>query len=279
MRPAWERLGPIRPEVAATTGLAPTTLVLNGMHDSSGNLYRYQREGLGDATLLSTGTWMVGLRAGLEPDRLEEARSMTLNADALGRPVGGVLAMVGRELEAIAGQRQQRLTRAELQQVLDAGTLALPSFVPMGGVFPGQRRPGQGGGPAVPGPALGMLICGAGGRGLPRSARGRGYRGDRRRIHRRADVRCLVKTLRPDLTVLVEPVGGGTALGAALLWTHGQAAAPMRLLAAEPIELGPRRYRDRWRHADRGAQPTHEARRDEADAQGASVRRSSGRRG
>jgi sugar (pentulose or hexulose) kinase len=52
-RPAWETLGPIRPQLAARTGLPPQTRVLCGIHDSSANFYRYQAAGLSRLTVIS----------------------------------------------------------------------------------------------------------------------------------------------------------------------------------------------------------------------------------
>lgn len=249
LRPAWDRLGPIRPEIAAATGLDPATTVLNGVHDSSANLYRYQRAGLGHATLLSTGTWLVGLRPDCPPERLVEACGMTLTADVEGGPVGGLVAMVGRELELLAGGARG-VRPADLAEVVARGALALPSFVPFDGIFEGSAGRGRIVGPAAPPVALGLLyaalmaetaleLVGAVGEVVidggfcaePLFAR-------------------LVVALRPDLRVRVEPVGGGTALGAALLLTHGQPAAALALHDVAPLELpGLAAYRQRWHEA------------------------------
>jgi sugar (pentulose or hexulose) kinase len=250
LRPAWDRLGPILPRVAAATGLDPATPVLNGMHDSSGNLYRYQRCGLGDAALLSTGTWIVGLRQGLGPDRLVEDRGMSLNADVEGRPVGGVLGMVGREVELLTEGRPGGVTPADLQRVIDAGAMALPSLVAMDGMFPGSARRGRIVGPEVPRPALAMLygalmaeVCLELLEAQGRAVIDGGFTGEPLFAQ-------LVAALRPDLEVLVEPVGGGTAIGAALLWSHGHPSPPLQLRAASALALrGLRAYRDRWREA------------------------------
>jgi sugar (pentulose or hexulose) kinase len=247
LRPAWERLGPILPRIAAATGLDAATSVLNGMHDSSANLYRYQRAGLGRATLLSTGTWIVGLRPTCPPERLIEARGMTLTADAEGRPVGGVLAMVGRELETLAGTAWP-VTDADLALTVAQGSFALPSFVPFDGIFPASAGRGRIVGPPASPAAVALLygalmaeacleLLGAEGEVVidggfcaePRLAR-------------------LVAALRPDLRVRVEPVGGGTALGAGLLASHGGPAPPLRLEEASSLELpGLAAYRRCWR--------------------------------
>ena len=64
--------------------------VLAGIHDSSANFYRYQAAGLSDMTVVSTGTWIVGLSDSFDPAALSEARGMTCNADVHGRPVPGM---------------------------------------------------------------------------------------------------------------------------------------------------------------------------------------------
>ncbi|PJN92560.1 hypothetical protein CNY89_28645, partial [Amaricoccus sp. HAR-UPW-R2A-40] len=63
------------PEIAARTGLSPSTRVISGIHDSSANFYRYQAAGLTDFTVISTGTWIalgtlrpeIAARTGLSP--------------------------------------------------------------------------------------------------------------------------------------------------------------------------------------------------------------------
>ncbi len=61
MRPAFETLGTLKPELARRCGLPPGTRVVCGIHDSSANFYRYQAAGLSDLTVISTGTWIVAL--------------------------------------------------------------------------------------------------------------------------------------------------------------------------------------------------------------------------
>ena len=43
LRKAWETLGPLRPEVAAATGLPETVRVICGAHDSNAALAPYHR--------------------------------------------------------------------------------------------------------------------------------------------------------------------------------------------------------------------------------------------
>ena len=70
--PAWKALGPIRPDLARRHGLPANPQILCGIHDSSANFYRYQAAGLADMTVISTGTWIVGLSDSFDPAALSE---------------------------------------------------------------------------------------------------------------------------------------------------------------------------------------------------------------
>lgn len=56
-------------------------------------------------TVVSTGTWIVGLSDRFDPARLDESRGMTCNADAWGRLLAGALTMGGREFSRVAAPR------------------------------------------------------------------------------------------------------------------------------------------------------------------------------
>ena len=253
LRPAHAVLGPITPAVAAATGLPPATPVLNGMHDSSANLYRYQRAGLGEATLLSTGTWLVGLDRRLAPASLVEARGMTLNADIDGQPVGGALAMVGRDFDLITQGHPAGIDEADLVAVIAAGTMALPSFVAMDGIFTGSGGRGRIEGPAPATPevrtALATLYAALMAAACLELLQARGTVILDGGLTHAPLLPCLLAGLRPDLRILVEPQGGGTALGAALLADHAASTepVPLALVQARPLTLpGLAAYRQRW---------------------------------
>ncbi|WP_236025155.1 FGGY-family carbohydrate kinase [Arenibaculum pallidiluteum] len=255
-RPAWDRLGPVTDAVRRETGLPSGTQVLCGIHDSSASFYRWQRAGLGSFTLLSTGTWIVGLRAGLPAEALDGTRSMTANLDVRGDPVACVLTMTGRERSILAGEDGGPADPASLSALVASDTMALPSFVPFAGIFPGSAGHGRIAGPQPAEPqgraalatlyaalvadaCLDLLLAGEGtvvldGGLLADPAFG-----------------SLVAALRPGAEVLVDVRGNGTTLGAALLWTHGGAGAGRDTLqAAIPAAIpGLSDYRDRWRAA------------------------------
>lgn len=142
LRAAGDELGPIRPAIAARTGLDPQVAVVCGIHDSNAS-YLCHRLGRPDRepfTVVSTGTWTIVMANGADLGRLDEARDMLANVNALGEPVATARFMGGREYEAIlAGLARPPVPGpADLQAVLDLGALALPSFVP-GGPFPGRK--------------------------------------------------------------------------------------------------------------------------------------------
>src|SRR6267142_1950760 len=82
--PAGAMLGTVSEAVVKRTGLARSTEVLCGVHDSNANLFRYKAAGMADASILSTGTWMIGFQRGLALAKLDATRAMVLNIDVDG---------------------------------------------------------------------------------------------------------------------------------------------------------------------------------------------------
>lgn len=143
LRPAWETLGPLKPELARRTGLSADTRVLCGVHDSSANFYRYQAAGLSDMTVVSTGTWIVLLtdRTGVDFDA--ERPGHACNADVFGNPMPGMLTMGGREFQAVAGAARGPASVEMLERIVATNTMALPTFGSDDGLFPGTARQGR----------------------------------------------------------------------------------------------------------------------------------------
>lgn len=139
LRRAGDRLGTIRPELAARTGLSPDAMVLAGLHDSNASFLRHRAHRPADKAfaVLSSGTWAIIMAAGVALDRLDEARDCLANVDATGAAVATARFMGGREHAAIAGGATG--TEAGLAAVIERGILALPSFTEAGGPFPGRR--------------------------------------------------------------------------------------------------------------------------------------------
>ncbi|MBE7182870.1 MAG: carbohydrate kinase [Methylobacterium mesophilicum] len=253
MRNAWDVLGPLRPELASRTGLSPETRVICGIHDSSANFYRYQAGGLSDLAVVSTGTWIVLLtdRAGVDFSR--ERPGHACNADITGRPMPGMLTMGGREFASVAGEARGPASLAVLKRLVETRTVALPSFGPDDGLFPGTARHGRLEGPLADDPearftlavlyaALLTARCLA---DLP-PARTVVLDGT---FVREPLYGALVQALVPRRQVLVSLETAGTAAGAALLAAHETRRAPAPLAVSKPDpsgipDLSP--YRARW---------------------------------
>jgi hypothetical protein len=151
-RRAADTLGTITPELASATGLSETCEVLCGVHDSNAALLAangHPQISGNDATVLSTGTWFVGMRsipAGTRIDigELDESRDCLVNVDAHGRPTPSARFMGGREAELAGGVDSFRLTDscqaaellARLPGIIERDYQAIPGFVPGVGPFP-----------------------------------------------------------------------------------------------------------------------------------------------
>lgn len=251
--PSWQILG----QTKAALGL-PAMQVLAGVHDSTANLHFYQAAGLGDATLLSTGTWLVGLSRATPPAALDETRAMTLTSDVAGRPVVGTITMLGREYAAIAGSARGSADAMAMEALVGREVMALPGMTGFADMFPGTAGRGRIVGEAKGGPerlALATLYAALVADVCLDLLRSRdaviidgGFVAD-------PAFARLVAALRPDQDVRVNATGGGTAIGAALLWSHVHRGRPAR---CEPVRVdalplvGLQAYRRRWREAVEG---------------------------
>ncbi len=150
---AADPVGTLRPELAARTGLPPTVKVLAGLHDSNAAVLAargFVEIALEEATILSTGTWFIGMRLSREvvlTRSLPERRDCLVNIDADGRPVPSVRFMGGREIETVIGSDTRRVDikpdQPALVEVvpglLDSQSMLLPTLAPGTGPFPESR--------------------------------------------------------------------------------------------------------------------------------------------
>lgn len=134
LRRAFDSLGPIQPEIAALTGLAPDTPVFCGIHDSNASLLPYLVSRQAPFTVLSTGTWVILMCVGLSLEQLDPHDDTLANVDALGRPIACGRFMGGREYAAIAGGGGSPDLDA-IERVIASGAIALPCFSGQGGPF------------------------------------------------------------------------------------------------------------------------------------------------
>jgi L-fuculokinase len=257
LRNAWDVLGPLQLEVAEKCGLPVETPVLCGIHDSNANYARYLAAGLDDFTLISTGTWLISFNTALRLNGLDALRDTVSNTDLLGRPVACARFMGGREHARIAGEAGEGEPGiADVEALIAAGTMALPSFTDSGGPYPKSGGKGRIDGPPPGSPRssaalAGLYIALMADVGLDL------LRSDNRLIvdGSFADdplFASLLAALRPDQAIAVSRERDGTALGAALLWGWPARQEPARLdlkEVAAPEVAGLAAYADDWRAA------------------------------
>jgi sugar (pentulose or hexulose) kinase len=160
---AWEVIGTLTPEFRGGE-FRGAGHVLAGVHDSNANYLRYLAAGLGNFTLLSTGTWIIGFDTAASLDSLDERRDTVSNTDVLGRPVACCRFYGGREFECVAaGAPANAASIAAVARLIERRTFALPSFTDSGGPMPGTGGKGRIVGPAVEDPeersSLAALYC------------------------------------------------------------------------------------------------------------------------
>jgi sugar (pentulose or hexulose) kinase len=239
--PAGALLGTVSEAVAKRTGLARSTEILCGVHDSNANLFRYKAAGMADASILSTGTWMIGFQRDLDLDKLDATRAMVLNIDVDGENVPSTLTMTGREYQLIRKEKGavDAAVLAALPTLVARRTLALPSFIGDDGLFPGAAHRGRiiGPPPETPAEWQGLAVLYA----AFSANRCLDALGSSKRIvidggfaNNLPFARCLA-ALRPSQCVSVSQSRDGTALGAALLWRRFTRTLPVSSVMLEAV--------------------------------------------
>jgi sugar (pentulose or hexulose) kinase len=254
MREAWARLGTLRPELAADTGLPADCEVVCGIHDSNASLLRHllTLPQSGPCTVLSTGTWVIAAALGSATRPLVEAQDMLANCNVFGDAVPCMRFMGGREFGALAGERPAPFGHDELQRLIARQTMALPCFAETGGPFAG--RVGRIVGPAPETPAEQAALAtlyvalvtdhclaalGAHGRVVVEGA-----------FTANSWFGPLLASLASPAEgreVIVSDDSSGTTCGAWLLQAWGQGSAGGAPPPVQPADLpGWRAYRDAW---------------------------------
>jgi sugar (pentulose or hexulose) kinase len=135
---AGDRLGTLLPDVAALTGLDPSTPVLCGIHDSNASLLPHLMARSAPFAVVSTGTWVVSMAVGATAKALDPARDTLVNVDAFGGAVPSARFMGGREFEMVTGGEDTVPSDGEVDAVLADLVTILPAVQPGSGPFPGM---------------------------------------------------------------------------------------------------------------------------------------------
>lgn len=229
-------IGPVRPEIAAATGLDPETPVACGIHDSNASLLPYLGALEPPFNIVSSGTWTIVMHVGGPTDGLDETRDSLANVDLTGRPVPTARFMGGRDYRLLAGDDAPPPTVDDAPAAIGKGIMALPGFVPGVGPFPNAQgrwlgdpatlAPGERAAAASLYLALVTAVC--------LEISGTGHRivvegplaGNPVYVSALASLTGVPVTASEDTT--------GTSLGAAMLVDGGNAA----MSAVDPVDVG-----------------------------------------
>jgi sugar (pentulose or hexulose) kinase len=254
-RLAGEALGTITAEVAKRTGLAPSTKVLNGLHDSNASYYRHlSRYADQPFSVLSTGTWVVAMGGNAPLRNLDEKRDCLANVDVHGKPVPCARFMGGREYEALLTSfhdlsETNGPVAIAVRRLIEQKTFALPSFAPNSGPFAGQRGMIQGPAPrshveATALAALYLALMSDTCLDLIGSAGDVHIEG---KLGADAAFLSILAALRPQQTIFVTDDASGTAVGAALLVAGTGSYKEVTHRAAPGDLQGIQAYAQTWR--------------------------------
>ncbi len=152
LRRASDSLAPVRPEIAAQTGLAPDTPVHCGIHDSNASLLPHLLSREPPFSVVSTGTWVIAMAIGGRRVELAPERDTLVNVNAFGSPVPSARFMGGRERTLLLQDGGTAATAEDADSVLAGGVMLLPSVQAGSGPFPQRHAEWHGGEPIAPGP-------------------------------------------------------------------------------------------------------------------------------
>jgi glycerol kinase len=178
------------------------------------------------------------------------------STDLLGRAIACARFMGGREYALIAGGEDAQADIGDVEALIAAGTVALPSFTASGGPYPESAGRGLIAGPE-PGSARSRAALASLYVALMASVALDLLRSDNRIIVDGGFVEkplfaSLLAALRPGQPVALSREREGTALGAALLWRWPSRQEPVPVELNEvpaPAIAGLQAYAERWREA------------------------------
>lgn len=137
-RKPGEVLGLLRAELQAEWGLGPVP-VLCGIHDSNASLLPHLLAREAPFAVVSTGTWVVAMAMGARAVKLDPARDVLVNVNAMGQPVPSARFMGGREYEIIRAGHAPVAGPEDAARVLARGLMLFPSVVADSGPFQGRK--------------------------------------------------------------------------------------------------------------------------------------------
>lgn len=149
VRMAFDVMGPVKPDIAAQTGLAAETPVTCGIHDSNASLLPHLLGRVAPFTVVSSGTWIIAMAIGGASVELDPDRDTLVNVNARGEPVPSARFMGGREYDTLIQGARAHPTDADVDRVLATNLYMTPSVAGDTGPFRGRRAQWVPSGPAV----------------------------------------------------------------------------------------------------------------------------------
>ncbi len=135
IKPAKAVLGPLRNELVRQTGLAATTPVHCGIHDSNASLLPHLLSRDQPFGVISTGTWIVCMAVGGRQMELVPDRDISLNVDINAQPVPSSRFMGGREYALITDGHEAKGTLEDLETIVSGNRMIIPQVVAGVGPF------------------------------------------------------------------------------------------------------------------------------------------------
>ncbi|MGV0908645.1 FGGY-family carbohydrate kinase [Martelella sp. FOR1707] len=132
---AADCLGPVLPDIAASTGIAAGTPVYCGIHDSNASLYAHLAIRPVPFSIVSTGTWVIGMALGGARVALDPGRDTLINVNARGEPVPSARFMGGREFDRVMSGHPREYDPGDIEAVLDRDAMLLPAVEMRSGPF------------------------------------------------------------------------------------------------------------------------------------------------
>ena len=137
--------GPLTESIAAQTGLAATTPVYTGIHDSNASLVPHLMTEQETLTVVSTGTWFIVMAIAGDDKPLDRHRDTLLNVNAKGQTVPSARFMGGRERELLhdaCGITPDSVDATAMEALLHGDStpvMLLPSAVSGTGPYPNSQ--------------------------------------------------------------------------------------------------------------------------------------------
>jgi sugar (pentulose or hexulose) kinase len=138
VRPAFDVLGPLLPQLCSMTGVKQGTPVHSGIHDSNASFLPHLISRKPPFSVISTGTWVIIFSSGGDLQHLDPGRDTLANSDAFAHPVASARFMGGREFELLTKDVGTADPDA-LEKVLSGGFILLPAVENGSGPFIGRK--------------------------------------------------------------------------------------------------------------------------------------------